>query len=144
MQLRTNQFNDQRVQDATADVVTRQIVDRAKRKVSAHSTTLSSIGSPTIDPESKQMFRFNPSISNITSISTTSERRDDSDVDDVHLKLSYSASEALDATMHDYYGYVTMADSSWTEKQPTAEVLTKLRTFLDLPSIDDYGLFIVQ
>ena len=28
------------------------------------------------------------------------------DVNDV----SYSTSEALDATMHDYYGYVTMAD----------------------------------
>ena len=33
------------------------------------------------------------------------------DVNDV----SYSTSEALDATMHDYDGYVTMADSSWTE-----------------------------
>jgi hypothetical protein len=30
------------------------------------------------------------------------------------------------------------------EKQPTAKVLTKLRTFLDLPSIDDDELFIVQ
>jgi hypothetical protein len=37
-----------------------------------------------------------------------------------------------------------LSDSSWTEKQPTAEVLTKLRTFLDLASIDDDGLFIVQ
>ena len=57
MQLRTDQFNEQRVQDATADVVVRQIVDRAKRKVSAHSTPMSSFGSPTIDPESTQMFR---------------------------------------------------------------------------------------
>ena len=56
MQLRTDQFNEQRVQDATADVVARQIVDRAKRKVSAHSTPRSSFGSPTIDPESTQMF----------------------------------------------------------------------------------------
>ena len=35
-----------------------------------------------------------------------------------------------------------LSDRFWTEKQPTtAEVLTKLRTFLDLPSIDDDGLF---
>ena len=140
MQLRTDQFNDQRVQDATADVVARQIVDRAKRKVSAHSTPLSSFGSRTIDPESTQMFRFDSSISNITSIST----RDNSHTDKVHLELSYSTSEALDATMHGYYGYVTMADSSWIEKQPTTAVLLKLRTFLDLRSIDDEGLFIVQ
>ena len=145
MQLRTDQFNDQRVRDATADVVARQIVDRAKRKVSAHSTPSSSFGSPAIDPESTQMFRFDSSISNITSISTTTmERRVNSHVDNVHLTLTYSTAEALDATMHEHYGYVTMADSSWTEKQPTAQVLTKLRTFLDLPSIDDEGLFIVQ
>ena len=86
------------------------------------------------------MFRFDSSISNITSISS----RDNAHADKVHLELSYSTSEALDATMHGYYGYVTMVDSSWIEKQPTTAVLTKLRTFLDLPSIDDEGLFIVQ
>ena len=140
MQLRTDQFTNERVQDVTADVVARQIVDRAKRKVSAHSTPLSSFASPTVDPESTQMFRFDSSFSNITSISS----RDNANADKVHLELSYSTSEALDATMHGYYGYVTMVDSSWIEKQPTAAVLTKLRTFLDLPSIDDEGLFLVQ
>ncbi len=55
IQLRTEQFNDQRVQDLTADVVARQIVDRAKRKVGAHSTLLSALGSPMLDPESTQV-----------------------------------------------------------------------------------------
>ena len=67
MQLRTEQFNDQRVQEATADVVARQIVDLAKRKVSVNSTPLSAFGSPNVDPESTQFFRFDSSISNITS-----------------------------------------------------------------------------
>ena len=144
IQLRTEQFNDQRVQDLTADVVTRKIVDCAKRKVSAHSTPLSALGSPTLDPESIQLFRFDSSCSNITSISITSERRNKSIVDQVHLKITCTTPETLDRTMHDYYGYITMAPNSWTLKQPTEEVLTKLHTFLDLPYIDDDGLFIVQ
>ncbi len=46
--------------------------------------------------------------------------------------------------MKQFYFAQQLSDSFWTENQPTAEVLTKLRTFLDLPSIDDDGLFIVQ
>ena len=67
MQLRTEQFNDQRVQEATADVVARQIVDLAKRKVSVNATPLSAFGSLNVDPECTQLFCFGSSISNITS-----------------------------------------------------------------------------
>jgi hypothetical protein len=37
-----------------------------------------------------------------------------------------------------------MAPTSWTSKEPTKEVLAKLRSFLDLPAIDDDGVFMVQ
>ena len=161
MQLRTEQFNDQRVQEATADVVARQIVNLAKRKVSVNSTPLSVFGSPNVDPESTQLFRFDSSISNITSSHSKSvDARDHSSSSSsavapqsyirtvrnelVHTKLLYKDAETFDSTMHEHYGYVTMAPSSWTSKEPTMEVLAKLRSFLDLPAIDDEGLFMVQ
>jgi hypothetical protein len=161
MQLRTEQFNDQRVREATADVVARQIVDLAKRKVSVNSTPLSAFGSPNMDPESTQIFRFDSSISNITaSHSKSVEPQDLSSSSSsvvapqsyirtvrnelVHTKLFYHDAESFDATMHEHYGYVTMAPSSWTSKEPTMEVLAKLRSFLDLPTVDDQGLFMIQ
>ena len=153
MQLRTEQFNDQRVQEATADVVVRQIVDLAKKKVSVNSTPLSAFGSLNVDPESTQLFRFDSSISNnITSSHSKSlDLRDHSASSStvvppqsyirtvrnelVHNKLFYVDAESLDATMHEHYGYVTMAPNSWTSKEPTKEVLAKLRTFLDHSAI---------
>ena len=153
MQLRTEQFNDQRVQEATADVVVRQqIVDLAKRKVSVNSTPLSAFGSPNVDPESTQLFRFDSSISNITSSHSISVDLGDHSTSSstvvppqsyirtvrnelVHNKLFYVDAESLDATMHEHYGYVTMAPNSWTSKEPTKEVLAKLRTFLDHSAI---------
>ncbi len=152
MQLRTEQFNDQRVQEETADVVVRQIVDLAKRKVSVNSTPLSAFGSPNVDPESTQLFRFDSSISNTTSSHSISVDLGDHSASSstvvppqsyirtvrnelVHNKLFYVDSESLDATMHEHYGYVTMALNSWTSKEPTKEVLAKLRTFLDHSAI---------
>jgi hypothetical protein len=161
MQLRTEQFNDQRVREATADVVARQIVDLAKRKVSVNSTPLSAFGSPNMDPESTQIFRFDSSISNITASHSKSVEAQDKPSSSssvvapqsyirtvrnelVHTKLFYSDAESFDTTMHEHYGYVTMAPSSWTSKEPTMEVLAKLRSFLDLPTVDDQGLFMIQ
>jgi len=114
-----------------------------------------------MDPESTQLFRFDSSISNITaSHSKSVEARDLSSSSSsvvapqsyirtvrnelVHTKLFYHDAESFDTTMHEHYGYVTMAPSSWTSKEPTMEVLAKLRSFLDLPTVDDQGLFMVQ
>ena len=149
------------MQEATADVVARQIVDLAKRKVSVNSTPLSAFGSPNMDPESTQLFRFDSSISNITaSHSKSVEAQDLSSSSSsvvapqsyirtvrnelVHTKLFYSNAESFDTNMHEHYGYVTMSPSSWTSKEPTQEVLAKLRSFLEIPAIDDAGIFMVQ
>ena len=37
-----------------------------------------------------------------------------------------------------------MAPNSWTSKEPTKEILAKLRTFLNHPAIYDDGRFMVQ
>jgi len=141
MQLRTQQYSDRRVQDATADVVARQIVDLAKARVRASSTPLSAISSPSFDPESTQLFHVEP----LSSTRISGQRRSSTSSSSIpfHTKLVYESAESLDQIMHRQYGYVNMERESWEGNQPTREVLGKLRSYLELRDIDEDGRFML-